>query len=206
MKRLMIVLALLATGYMAGSTGLPDVLGAQGQGREGGGNPNAGRGHAPDGGFTDNPRAARNMFLVRAAPELRAKIGEARHYTNEFQRKATSHYEWAPEYRLTSITRAAAEPGKEPTSGERHINDTQIYLVTGGSGTVLVEGEVTDDNVYLVAPGEHRGGPITGGRRIKVKQGDMVSIPPYTWHVGYGDPGVPLTYTIIHIHTRNEIP
>jgi mannose-6-phosphate isomerase-like protein (cupin superfamily) len=206
MKRLMMFLAVLSIGYVAGA-GLPGVMQAQGgQGREGGANPNAGRGQAPGGRFTENPRAARNMFLVTAGPELRAQPGKAKLYTNEFQNSQKSHFEWAPEYRLTATTRPGAAAGQEPTTGELHTDNTQIYLITGGSGTVLVEAEVAAENVYLVAPGEHRGGPFTGGRKVKVKVGDLLSIPPNTWHIGYGDPGVPLQYTIIHIHTRQTIP
>jgi mannose-6-phosphate isomerase-like protein (cupin superfamily) len=206
MKRLMMLLAGLSIGCVAGAV-LPGSMQAQaGQGREGGANPNAGRGQAPGGRFTDNPRAARNMFLVTAGPELRAQPGKARLYTNEFQNSQKSHYEWAPEYRLTATTRPGAAAGQEPTTGELHTDNTQIYLVTGGSGTVMVEAEVAPENVYLVAPGEQRGGPFIGGRKVKVKAGDLLSIPPNTWHVGYGDPGVPLQYTIIHIHTRQTIP
>ena len=39
-----------------------------------------------------------------------------------------------------------------------HTDNTQIYLVTNGSGTVVVESEVAPENVYLVAPGEQRAG------------------------------------------------
>jgi hypothetical protein len=200
------VIALLTIGYVAGAS-LPGVLRAQGgQGREGAPNPNANRGHAPDGRFTDNPRAARNMFLLRAGPETRAQLGKAKLYTMDFQNTQKTHFEWAPEYRLTATTRPGPAAGQAPTTGELHTDNTQIYLVTGGSGTVLVEAEVAPDNVYLVAPGEHRGGPFTGGRKINVKVGDLVSIPPFTWHIAYGDPGIPLQYTIIHINTRQTIP
>jgi mannose-6-phosphate isomerase-like protein (cupin superfamily) len=207
MKRLMMIGAVLMVTFVAGAR-LPDVLEAQGTPapRAGGANPNAGRGQAPNGRFTDEPRAARNMFLLTAGPETRAQPGKARLYTNEFQNAQKTHYEWAPEYRLTATTRPAAAVGQEPTTGELHTDNTQIYLVTGGSGTVVVEGTVAPENTWLVAPGEQRGGPITGGRKVKVKPGDMLSIPPLTWHVGYGDPGVALTYTIIHIHTRQTIP
>jgi mannose-6-phosphate isomerase-like protein (cupin superfamily) len=206
MKRLMMLLAGLLLGYLAG-TGMPGIMHAQGgQGREGGANPNAGRGQAPGGRFTDNPRAARNMFLVTAGPETRAQIGKARLYTTDFQNTQKSHFEWAPEYRLTATTRPGAAAGEEPTTGELHTDNTQIYLITNGTGTVHVEAEVAPENVYLVAPGEQRGGPFTGGRTVKVKAGDLLSIPPYTWHIAYGDPGVPLQYTIIHIHTRQTIP
>jgi hypothetical protein len=45
-----------------------------------------------------------------------------------------------------------------------------------------------------------------GGRELKVKVGDLISIPPYAWHMAYGDPGVPLQYLIIHVHTRQTAP
>ena len=151
-----------------------------------------------------NPRAATNLFLVTAGPELRAENGKAVLWTREQQNAAKSHIQWAPEYRLTATIRPAA--GQPPASGEMHEDNTQIYLVTGGSGSVLVEGKVDPKNDYLVAPGEHRGGPIVGGRVVKVKVGDLLSIPPYTWHVGYGDPGTPLQYVIIHVHTPQTIP
>jgi mannose-6-phosphate isomerase-like protein (cupin superfamily) len=206
MKRLMTLLAVLSIGYVAGAS-LPNVTQGQGgQAREGGANPNAGRGQAPGGRFTDNPRAARNMFLVTAGPETRAQIGRAKLYTTEFQNTQKTHFEWAPEYRLTATTRPGAAVGQEPTTGELHTDNTQIYLITAGSGTVNVEAEVAPENAYLVAPGEQRGGPFIGGRKVKVKAGDLLSIPPFTWHVAYGDPGVPLQYTIIHVHTRQTIP
>jgi hypothetical protein len=65
---------------------------------------------------------------------------------------------------------------------------------------------VAPENVYLVAPGEQRGGPFIGGRKVKVKAGDLLSIPPNTWHLAYGDPGVSLQYTIIHILTLTTLP
>ena len=89
----------------------------------------------------------------------------------------------------------------------RALEESVLSLKAGKrQGTILVEGNVAKEEDYLVAPGEHRGGPITGGRKIKVKEGDVVSIPPYAWHIGYGDPGVPLTYLMFHIHTRQTIP
>ena len=153
-----------------------------------------------------NPRAATNLFLQSAGPEIRAQNGKAVLWTREQQNAAKSHMQWAPEYRLTATIRLPTPNGEPPASGEMHEDNTQIYLVTGGSGSVLVEGRVDPKNDYLVAPGEHRGGPIVGGRVVKVKVGDLLSLPPYTWHVGYGDPGAPLQYVIIHVHTRQTLP
>ena len=167
-----------------------------------------GRGNAPDGRCTDEARAASNMFLLRPTAESRAQPGKARLFTREEQnaQRSFTHFDWTPEYRLTATTRPAAVAGKEPTEGELHTDNTQVYLITNGTGTVLVEGTVAPDKEYLVAPGEYRGGPMTGGRQLKVKPGDLVSIPPLTWHTAYGDPGTPLQYVIIHIHTRTTIP
>jgi mannose-6-phosphate isomerase-like protein (cupin superfamily) len=159
---------------------------------------------APTPGRGIGPPAATNLFTVTGSPETKMTPGKAMMWTREQQANAKSHIEWSPEYRLTATTRQPATA--PPAVGELHTENTQIYLVTGGSGTVLVEGKVDPKNDYLVAQGEHRGGPIVGGRELKVKVGDMVSISPYTWHSAWGDPGTPLQYLIIHIHTPQGAP
>jgi hypothetical protein len=159
---------------------------------------------APTPGRGIGPPAATNLFTVTGTPETKMTPGKAVMWTREQQANAKSHIEWSPEYRLTATTRQPATA--PPAVGELHTENTQIYLVTGGSGTVLVEGKVDPKNDYLVAQGEHRGGPIVGGRELKVKVGDMVSISPYTWHSAWGDPGTPLQYLIIHIHTPQGAP
>ena len=194
MKRLMVVLAALTSAYLTVPASLPGSAQAQAPGR----------------GSSD-PRAATNLFLVTGTSETRAVNGRAVVWTREELAKPRSggglnHIQWTPEYRITMTTRAGAAIGEEPTSGELHDNNTQIYVITGGKGSVLVEGAVDKDHEYLVAPGEHRGGPIVGGRRVKVKEGDVLSIPPFTWHVAYGDPGQTLTYMMVHVHTPQTIP
>jgi mannose-6-phosphate isomerase-like protein (cupin superfamily) len=219
MKGATTVMMLLAAGYLWGlaspaPTSAQTPGAAQAPGQRQGQPPAAapacgrGRGNAPEGRCTDEARAASNMFLLRAPADARAQPGKARLFTREDQNALGSftHFDWAPEYRLTATTRPAAVAGKEPTDGELHTDNTQVYLITNGTGTVLVEGAVAPDKEYLVAPGEYRGGPMTGGRQLKVKAGDLVSIPPLTWHTAYGDPGTPLKYVIIHIHTRTTIP
>lgn len=161
-------------------------------------------GQAPAPARGAGPAAATNLFLVTGTPDTKMTPGKAVLWTRDQQNAAKSHIQWSPEYRLTATTRAATD--KPPIAGEMHTENTQIYLVTGGSGTVVVEGKVDPKNDYLVAQGEHRGGPIVGGRELKVKVGDLVSISPYTWHTAYGDPGVPLQYVIIHVHTPQNAP
>jgi mannose-6-phosphate isomerase-like protein (cupin superfamily) len=205
MKRLIAVLGVFTMGYLAADSGLlKSGLQAQAPAEAG-----RGRSGRPNPAGSD-PRAAQGLFLVTAGPETKAVHGKAVLWTAEQLAKPTGsglgHIQWTPEYRMTMTTRQPAEPGKEPTSGELHDNNTQIYIITGGSGSVLVEGTVDKEKEYLVAPGEHRGGPITNGRIVKVKAGDVLSIPPYTWHIGWGDPGTPLTYMMVHVHTPTTIP
>ena len=191
MKRTMMLLAVLMVGFVVGHLDLPGFAQAQGGGR----------------GQPGRPQAATNLFQVIGTPETRAVNGKAVLWTKEQLKSARSHIQWTPEYRLTMTTRPAVAAGAPlPDVGELHTDNTQIYLITSGTGSVLVEGSVTKENDYLVAQGEHRGGPITGGRVVKVKEGDVLSIPPFTWHTAYGDPGTPMTYLMFHIHTRQTIP
>jgi len=189
-------LALIAAGYGAASIDFTPVAQAQAPAAQA----------PPAGQPAGRPPAATNLFLLNGAPELKMQPGKVVFWPKETLNTLKSHIQWAPEYRLTMTTRPGAKAGEEPVHGELHTDNTQIYVITGGTGTILVEGTVATANDYLVAPGEHRGGPITGGRKIKVKEGDIVSIPPYAWHIGYGDPGVPLSYLMFHIHTRQTIP
>jgi len=194
--------ALIAVGYLAGSiTSMPtaQAQAPAAQGARGGGGQ----------GLPGRPPAATNLFLLNGTPETKMTVGKPVLWTKEEIQggKLRSHIQWAPEYRLTMTTRPGIAAGaEEPVHGELHTDNTQIYVITKGSGTILVEGKVDPKDDYLVAQGEHRGGPIVGGRKVHVKEGDIISIPPYTWHIGYGDPGVPLEYLMFHIHTRQTIP
>ena len=189
-------LALVAAGYAAASVEFTPGVQAQGP---------AARGAGP-GVPVGRPAPATNLFLVNGTPETKMQPGKVVSWTREQLTTLKSHIQWAPEYRLTMTTRPGAKPGEEPVHGELHTDNTQIYLITSGTGTILVEGTVAKEEDYLVAQGEHRGGPITGGRKIKVKEGDIISIPPYAWHIAYGDPNTPLSYLMFHIHTRQTIP
>jgi mannose-6-phosphate isomerase-like protein (cupin superfamily) len=195
--------ALVAVGYFAGS--MMGTRPAQAQSQ-----PARAQAPGPGGqGTPGRPPAATNLFVLTATPETRAVNGKAVLWTKEQIQGGSlrSHIQWSPQYRVTMTTRPALAAGaSEPTSGELHTDNTQIYVVTKGSGTVLVEGTVDQKEDYLVAQGEHRGGPIVGGRKVHVKEGDVISIPPFTWHTAYGDPGVALDYMMFHVHTPQTIP
>src|SRR6185503_13135033 len=99
---------------------------------------------APRPGRGIGPAAATNLFLVTGTPETKMTPGKAVMWTREQQNSAKSHIQWAPQYRLTATTRNPAT--SQPAVGEMHTENTQVYLVTGGTGTVLVEGTVEKDN------------------------------------------------------------
>ena len=86
---------------------------------------------------------------------------------------------------------------------EWHANLTQAYFLIGGSGTIVLGGEV-EKNVPL-SPDEQRGQPVRGGTPYKVKTGDLLLIPPRTWHWSQPDPGG-MTYINLTIGTRTTPP
>ena len=86
---------------------------------------------------------------------------------------------------------------------EWHANLTQLYVLRGGSGTIVLGGEI--ENSTERSPGERRGQPVKGGTPYKVKAGDLVLIPPTTWHWSQPDPGG-MTYINLTIGTRTTPP
>ena len=145
------------------------------------------------------PRAENGKGVIWTAEQLRGK------YVTAPNAPASDHLQWAPPYRITIQRRQAPPPGGiGMISGELHDDKTQIYIVIGGSGTVQLGGKPDVDN--SAGPGEHRGGPLVGTTSHHVKEGDVVSIPPQTWHASAGDPGQPLTYLMVHVENRQTIP
>jgi mannose-6-phosphate isomerase-like protein (cupin superfamily) len=143
------------------------------------------------------PRAENGKGVIWTGEELRRK------YVTDPKAPGSDHLQWAPPYRITIQRRQAPQPGGI-INGELHDDKTQIYIVIGGSGTVQLGGKPDVDN--SAGPGEHRGGPLVGTTSYHVKEGDVVSIPPLTWHASAGDPGQPLTYLMVHVENRQTIP
>ncbi len=89
---------------------------------------------------------------------------------------------------------------------EQHQGVSDIYIIVGGSGTVVVGGEIQDRQYRpaggpgsMLLPGEFVGQPIVGGRAYKVKVGDILNIPPDMAH--HPQPGPDgLTYFLIKIN------
>ena len=74
---------------------------------------------------------------------------------------------------------------------------TDVYFVTGGSGSVVVGGEIP--NRRTVRPGEYSGDPITGGQTFKLEAGDILNIPPNAPHATMADAGG-MTYVLMKIN------
>ena len=69
---------------------------------------------------------------------------------------------------------------------EMHAGAYDFYVITGGTGEMIVGGKIANmqnlrDSDGLI-PGEYRGQQIEGGQTFKVKPGDWLLIPPDTPH------------------------
>ena len=86
---------------------------------------------------------------------------------------------------------------------EMHAGAYDFYVITGGTGEMIVGGKIGNmqnlrDNDGII-PGEYRGQPIEGGQTFKVKPGDWLLIPPDTPHQPKPDPGG-FSYLIMKIN------
>jgi mannose-6-phosphate isomerase-like protein (cupin superfamily) len=86
---------------------------------------------------------------------------------------------------------------------EQHAGVYDFYIITGGSGEMIVGGKIANrqnlaDKDGLV-PGEYRGQPIVGGQTFKVKAGDWLLIPPDAPHQPKPDAGG-FSYMIMKIN------
>jgi hypothetical protein len=139
MKRLVPV-ALLGIGWVIGyvmprSAVLAQTPAAQGPARGGG---------SPVQIFTIDgskyPRALNGKGVVWTREELKAK------YLDDPNAPSSDHLQWAPPYRLTIQRRRPPTNASAPVGSELHDDKTQIYIIIGGSGTVLLGGKPEADN------------------------------------------------------------
>jgi hypothetical protein len=86
---------------------------------------------------------------------------------------------------------------------EMHAGAYDFYVITGGTGEMIVSGKIANRQNLQdkdgVIPGEYRGQPIEGGQTFKVKAGDWLLIPPDTPHQPKPDPGG-FSYMIMKIN------
>lgn len=86
---------------------------------------------------------------------------------------------------------------------EMHAGAYDFYVITGGTGEMIVGGKIANmqnlrDSDGII-PGEYRGQPIEGGQTFKVKPGDWLLIPPDTPHQPKPDAGG-FSYMIMKIN------
>ncbi len=86
---------------------------------------------------------------------------------------------------------------------EQHAGAYDFYVITGGTGEMIVGGKIANRQNLTdkdgVIPGEYRGQPIIGGQSYKVKAGDCLLIPPDTPHQPKPDAGG-FSYVIMKIN------
>lgn len=86
---------------------------------------------------------------------------------------------------------------------EMHAGAYDFYVITGGTGEMIVGGKIANrQNLQHkdgIIPGEYRGQPVVGGQTYKVKAGDWLLIPPDTPHQPKPDPGG-FSYMIMKIN------
>lgn len=90
-------------------------------------------------------------------------------------------------------------PQTTDATAEQHEGVTDLYVILGGSGTLTVGGEIANRQGIPNRPGEYTGRPITGGRAIPLKAGDIVDVPPNTPHATMADAGG-VTYMLIKVN------
>ncbi len=58
-----------------------------------------------------------------------------------------------------------------------------------------------------IADGNHNGdGPLNDGQSFHIAAGDVVVIPPHTWHQTLPDAGQPLVYQMVDVKTPTRMP
>jgi hypothetical protein len=76
---------------------------------------------------------------------------------------------------------------------EQHAGAYDFYVITGGTGEMIVGGKIANRQNLKdedgIIPGEYRGQPVIGATTYKVKAGDWLLIPPDTPHQPKPDPG-----------------
>jgi hypothetical protein len=86
---------------------------------------------------------------------------------------------------------------------EQHAGAYDFYVITGGTGEMIVGGKIANRQNLMEkdgpVPGEYRGQPIIGGQTFKVKAGDCLLIPPDTPHQPKPDGGG-FSYVIMKIN------
>jgi len=124
---------------------------------------------------------------------------------------------WDPIYSLVVMRRPYMDPPvKSANSGnmvhwadaEMHEQKAQLYIIQSGTGVVTLGGKAPKEHRPVIN-GQHSGEPLgttEGATETRVKTGDIVVIPTFTWHQIKADPGQTFTYMKVDIMTPRLMP
>ena len=80
---------------------------------------------------------------------------------------------------------AALRRSRPETNGLIHLNVTEVYFITSGSGTLVTGGTLTearDTDLASVWAGPSRSGVHQGGVATRLAPGDVIAVPAGTAH------------------------
>jgi mannose-6-phosphate isomerase-like protein (cupin superfamily) len=80
---------------------------------------------------------------------------------------------------------------------EVHAEWDDVMMIQEGAGTLLSGGEVS--GARQTAPGELRGGRISGGTRRELAPGDVVTVPAGVPHQMLVGSGQSITYLVVKV-------
>lgn len=111
---------------------------------------------------------------------------------------------WTPDYRI-AVLRRMRSGDQARIASEMHEDKTQIYFILSGSGTQTLGGEPS--TLIGESDGNHSGeGPLIGGESHRIKAGDVVVIPPLTWHQTIPDEGQAIHYQMVDVRSPTRMP
>jgi len=213
MSRQSVSVGVLCTLCFLAGMAVSSIVAAQGAGAQSGaGRQSAGQAGGQGGGIRalqPPTRAQHGKAMYFSIDDIRKKFVDSKQQT-----LTATHLAWDPFYRFTVMTRAYYDPPRTGrVSGvpihwddaEMHENKTQIYIMVDGTGVVALGGEPEKQSGNSTT-GQHSGGPLKGATLQRVKPGDWIVIPPYTWHQAQPDPGQTMVYGMCHVETRNTMP
>ena len=147
-----------------------------------------------------------------ATPGPPVTNGEGLYWPSQVQRQALpadrevamATFAWTPSYRVSVLRRAHyVDPAR---AHPKMLEDkTQIYFIISGSGTQVLGGRPARET--SVVDGNHNGdGPLAEGKSFHIAAGDVVVIPPHTWHQTLQDAGPPIVYQMVDVKTPTRMP
>ncbi len=88
---------------------------------------------------------------------------------------------------------------RRPARAEWHEGCSDVYFIVAGEADITIGGELVDRQEVAGEPGEFQGSAVRGGKRYRVRPGDVINIPPATAHLTEPDAGG-LSYMLMKVN------